>query len=433
MPPLGFEEPGRGDDRLVVDLREDWSEESLSASSFASRQKDFLKSSLDEFEILMEGVHDLAGGETAYFLDFEHEREDSLTLREKRIYFSRGPQIVTLALSGPAERGDREAILGGIEKSFSLRGGEFLEQAKHRPLLNRFDESLPFRDAQVHRFPQAGIAVPVPHGVSVASEKEGAFLRRDAMEIRFRRVLEHAPDSRLWFGNCMGRLREAPGCQLSGWGRGSLPDGRAYSGILWEERASSHSWVKAAATRELGVAIPGPFLLEAALRAPVTTHVDFETAFHSILQGLEYLNSSEWEVHPSEPWIDLTLHGAWKAEGPGSYLLSSSEGLTILQLSRSVSQSSLENLQPHLVGGVRRSSRVRDEAVERGTLHGLEALQYNGSGPVAVRALWVQAGGHLYSCLLQTPPASKLQADLPSRLLRGLRLPGMAAVSMSGP
>jgi hypothetical protein len=425
VPPLGLAEPRAGESRLSLSVAEQWFPEPVSAADHGKRQRDLLAEALEDFELVAE--QPWPDPRSGWTLTFEYENDERLTSREMRVWRTQGPQLSALTLVGPggSSRG-RDQIFEAIARSFEARGGEAFARAERAPLLAALESGArPPLDpaARRERYPRVAISLAVPRGWDALAEGDAAVLRRSGFEIRVRRVLEHSNSADLWFERKMKQFRDGEGSLITAWSQGTIPEGKPYAAVSYDETARSRTWTTAAVQRTLEAALSDRLLLEWSIRAPSSSFRDAPDILQGVIATAEFLNPSEWELHPVEPWIDLTLQGSWEVEGPGTYVRS--EPFSLLQLSAQESHASLEALRPRLLDGLRRATAVRSssEKESMGLLQGAEALRWEGEGRMAVRAIWVRAGDKLLSLVLQGRNAKEGE-DLFRRGAKGIRKPG---------
>jgi hypothetical protein len=434
IPPLGLEESSiREDDRLSLQVAEQWMDSPIVADDYARKQRDLIAKIYEDFELIRE-VHPLGGDpRSGAVLIFEYENEERLTSREIRVFRVQGPQACILTLLGPGGPSrSRDQVFDAITRSFEIRGSDFFAKAQQAPLLSGTAEGAPFfsdPSAIREKFPRACVSLHVPQGWDVRRDGNLALLlsRDGRTEIRLRRILENEGSPSVWFAGRMKELRENPGSLVLTWNQGSLPDGRGHAAILSDETARSRSWTTAATPRTLDIMIADrqPFVWT--LCSPSSSFQKIQITLQGLIAGVSFLDPSEWETCPPEKWIDVTLRGPWKVEGPGTYSLFDSGNVLLFQLSCVESHSSLETLRPHLLDSLIRAFKVQRNTFEIETLglfRGLDALRYSGKGRMAVRAIWIRSGENLYSCTLSGSDPRRTD-ELFLQLVESLRLPGM--------
>lgn len=426
VPPLGLADPRPEEVPLSLVVAEHWLADPVTAADLGTKQRDLLAKALDDFELISE--QPWPDPRSGWSLAFEYENEE-LLLREMRIWRIRGPHVVALALQGPGgPHRLRDQIFEAVARSFEPRGDEVFEKAAQAPLLPDLEQGArPPVDPQAVRqkFPRVCVSLAVPRGWEAASEDGHALLRRPGVEVRLRRVLEHHPDPGLWFERKMKQLRDVEGALLIAWHQGTLPEGRLYAGVSYDETARSRAWSTAAVQRALEVAIAGRQLLEWSIRTPPSSFRDAQPLLQGLIAGAAFLDSAEWETRPAEPWAELPLRGPWDVQGPGTYTCLEPDFL-LLQLSESESHASLEALRPRLLEGLRRATAARSnsEKESTGLFRNLEALRWEGQGKMAARAIWVRSGEKLFSCVLQGAKPERVE-ELFRQAVEGLRVPGM--------
>ncbi len=403
----------------------------MTAVDFVHKQRELVANVHEDFELLREGPLPGTDPRSGAMLVFEYENEDRLTSHEVRVFRVQGPQICTLTLLGPGGPSrSRDQVFDAIARSFEPRNADFFAKAQQASLLGGLDQGAPpppdptaFRET----FPRACVSIPVPRGWEVRRERDGVVLGRAGTEIRLRRILENGGTPNLWFAGRVKELRDTPGSLVLTWNRAPLQDGRRHAAILSDETARSRSWTTAATPRTLDVMMADQQPLVWTLRAPSNSFQDYQTLLQGLIAGTVFLAPTEWETCPPEEWIDATLRGPWKAEGPGTYSLFDDGGSLLLQLNRAESHSSLDTLRPRLLDSLRRALKVQRNTTEVETLglfRGLDALRYAGKGRMAVRAIWLRSGENLFSCTLSGSDPKRAD-ELFRQLVAGLRLPGM--------
>ena len=156
----------------------------------------------------------------------------------------------------------------------------------------------------------------------------------------------------------MKLLRDGEGSLVTAWSHGTLPEGRPYAAVAYDETARSRAWTTAAVQRTLEAAISDRQLIEWSIRCPSSAFRDAQAILQGVIASAELLDPSEWETCPPEPWIDLALKGPWEVEGPGTYVKKNGPFM-LLQLAAQESHSPLEALRPRLLEGLRRATAVR--------------------------------------------------------------------------
>lgn len=432
VPPLTLAEPGAtGERRISARVEEAWKGEPVDAVAWGKRQREALSKALEDFVLFREGPHPLPGTQSGYAIVFESEDEERMTTREMRVYLAHGAHLVTLALAGPEERRrDCEAVFDEVARSFAITGDGFLEKLEAGALFPHPSARDP--TASRRAFPRLCASLGVPRGWEAREEGPVAVLDHSGTEIRLRRVLEHGAEPALWHEAAMKRLRETEESLVLRSEKGTLPSGQPFAGLLFDETARSRSWNTAAVARILAVAVhlDPAVLLEAVLKAPTAAMPDLQWIFQSLLASLKLLPPAEWQTSPVEPWLDLTLHGPWKADGPGTYTRLAGGAPVILQLGRLESPASLENLRPRLVEGLRKAHKIQHNSGEEtstGLLRGVEALRYAGRGKMAVRGIWLRSEGYLHSCVFQGAKSEETE-ELFQQAVRGLRVVGLESI-----
>lgn len=426
VPPFSLAEPGSGEDRLSLTVAEQWLPEPLTAADHGTKQRALLAGALEDFELIAE--QPWPDPRSGWALLFEYENEERLTSREMRVWRVQGPQLLSLTLLGPGgpSRG-RDQVFEAIARSFEPRGGEAFARVERTPLLGALEsEAKPPSDptAMRQRFPRVAISIAVPRSWEAVAQDDQAVLRRSGCELRARRVLEHANDASLWFERKMKQLRDDADSLVMAWWQGTLPEGRPYAAVAYDETARSRTWKTEAVQRTLEVAIAGKQLLEWSARCPSSSFRDAQAILQGVIASAEFLDPSDWETCLPEPWIDLTLKGHWEVEGPGTYV--KAEGpFMLLQLAAQESHASLEALRPRLLEGLRRAAAIRvgSERESMGPLRGSQALRWDGEGRTAIRAIWLRAQDQLLSSTLSgvEPRAAD---ELIQQIAAGLRPPG---------
>ena len=410
LAPFGFAGPGDEDDRMTAQAMERWLEESPPAADYARRQAELLPALYDRFEILREGPYRSDGPGDGHFLAFRFRSEEGDRSLGKVIYLVQGPLVCDLTLTGlDGPDPDRDRLFEAIGKTFSLRGVDHLARLEKGPLLSEDFRrpDVPAWPGPRRKFPRACVSLPVPSGWEVADEDGQAVFRRGGVEIRLRRVLGSDGDVDDWFGERMKQLQETESLLLRS-ERGALERGD-YAALLFEEKGASRRWNTAAVTRTLELFIGDEQPLLWTLHGKAEGFSQHLPLLEQLALAAEFLPPAEWETKLAEPWIDLTLKGPWRTEGPGVYVTQGST-LSFLYLNEQPNRKSMADLAPHLADSVRQGSPLRVVRREKKTLglwRGRDAFRYSSDGsdeagePRRLRVLWTTSGEALFTCLVQ--------------------------------
>jgi hypothetical protein len=415
-PPYAFREPGEEGDRMGAQILERTLAEMPSAAAFAREQKPILAELYESFELLQEGAQRLEGPGEGYSLSFRYIDEEENPSRGKMIFFTCGPLVCQLFISGPeGEDRERDRLFESIAKTFAFQGAESLAGAKAGGLTS---ETLRMPQAEAakgwpgpwRKFPRCCVELPLPTGWEVTvDERDDVVFRRGSAEIRLHRELGENAEADVWFTDRMRRLQEE-GDRLLGSEQGEIERG-AYSAVFYEEKGAVRTWKTAAVLRGVDLFLGDQQPLVWTLRAPELGLIDLRPFFESLIAAARFLEPSDWETRLVEPWlVGYILRGPWRAEGSGLY--ANLYGLPVfVQLGLEQIAFSIEKLQPSLLESIRQGFDLENgaERVTAGAWHQYEALHYAVDGSdsdleveVSVRAVWLMRQGHLFSILVRS-------------------------------
>jgi hypothetical protein len=373
-----------------------------SAAPYAREQKPILAELYEGFELLQEGPQRIEGPGEGYSIAFRYVDEEENPSRGRMTFFTCGPLVCQLFLSGPdGDDPERDRLFEAIGKTFEFRGGEFLAGAKAGDLTSEV-----LRMPQVEaakgwpgpwrKFPRCCVELPLPTGWEVSvDERDDVVFRRGNAEIRLHRELGENNEADVWFADRMRRLQEG-GDRLLGSEQGEIDRG-PFAAVLYEERGAVRSWKTAAVLRGLDLFLDDRQPLVWSLRAPESGFSDLRTFFESLIAATSFLDLSEWETRIAEPWLEFTLKGAWEVQGEGVYALLAEEPL-LLYLNREENSLPATRVQASIVESIKKGTDLRDDAKEEtstGHWHGRDAFRYfldgtsTESKPVSIRTMWL--------------------------------------------
>ena len=431
LAPFGFAGPGDEDDRMTAQAMERWLKESPSAADYARRQVDLLPALYDRFELLSEGPHRSDGPGDGHFLAFRFRSEEGDRSLGKVIYLVQGPLVCDLTLTALDEPDpDRDRLFEAIGKTFSLRGVDHLARLEKGPLLSAdfHQPDMPPWPGPRRKFPRCCVSLPLPSGWEVADEDGRAVFRRSGTEIRLRRVLGSDGDVDDWFKDRMKELQETESLLLRS-EQGAIERGE-YAALLFEEKGAARRWNTAAVTRTFELFIGDEQPLLWSLHGKAEGFAQHLPLLEQLALAAEFLPPAEWETKLAEPWIDLTLKGPWRTEGPGVYV-TMKPSFTCVYLVSQDEKHPLATIGPSVAESVRQSAGVQEVYTEEQSL-GLwrdhEALHYSVEGFAdqphiqGTRSVWVSSGQTLYGGIVWGPDAFRVE-KLHRQVAEALRIP----------
>lgn len=408
QPPFGFAAPGEEEDRMSAQAIERWLDRPVAAKAWAKKQIKVLPHLVDGFELLAEGSHDLGGspGE-GYFLAYRMLDEDAEPIIAKKVCLTQGPLLADLTVCRPEAGEPRDAdLVEGITGTWKFQGTSFLERYRSLELFgSRREAADDEAEEQAERrlFPRCCVSVQVIDGWELAEEDGDAVYRQAGAEIRLHRPVGVETDAEVWRAERM-RWAQDTRSFLFGSAGGELENGASYSAVLYEEQGETRRWKTAAVRRVLEVFVEDQQPLLWSLRSPDTLLERHQPVFEELVASAEFLDPREWKTRMAEPWIDLTLQGHWRSEGPGVYF--QADDMAILQTNREVSKAPLTDLRPSLVESLRASVDNELEFKEdeqSAKWRGADSLKYSVDGtaatgdPLSLRSIWCSDRGMLYS------------------------------------
>lgn len=416
LAPFGFAGPGDEEDRMTAQAMERWLREPTPAADHAKQQLQLLPAMYDEFSLVQNG---------GSFLLFRFRNEEGDRALGKVIYLTLGPlvcDLTLLALDGPDKERDR--LFEAIGKTFELRNVEFLAKVEKRPLLTPGVALTGER----RKYPRACISLPTPSGWDATYEDGSAMFRRSGAEIRLQRVLGSDGDVGAWFKQRMQDLQDTKSLLLAS-EKGALERGD-YAAVLYEEKGAGRTWNTAAVKRSLDVFVSDEQPLLWTLTANVAGFDGHRPVLESLVASTELLPPEEWETKIAEPWIDLTLKGPWKPQGPGLYVMMVPAFMCIY-LTTQPEKTPFETAVPSIIESVRKSAGIREVYSEKqaiGSWQGKDALRYGVEGFAdlphvqGTRSVWVSSGKTLYGGIVWGPDSFRVE-KLHLRLVEALRIP----------
>jgi hypothetical protein len=429
LPPFGFAGPGDEEDRFTAQAMERFLTEPTTAGAYAQKQIEVLPALYAEMALVAEGPQPVAGAGDGYFLLLGFRNEEGDRALARVVYLTLGPLVCELTLIGlDGTDRERDRLFEAIGKTFALHDVEFLTKVDTRPLLAKnLDLSAP-PPGERRKFPRCCVSIPLLSGWEMAEEDGAPVFRLRGTEIRLRRVLGSDGDVKAWLADRMKALQETKSLLL-GSERGSLERGD-YAALLYEEKGAVRSWNTAAVRRTLDVFLAGEQPLLLTLETPVAGFDDYRPALESLLSGAEFLPAAEWETKLAEPWIDLTLKGPWRTEGPGLYACTEPV-FTFLYLTTQKEQPPVEKVQTSIVESVRTGSGVQEIFAEKkalGPFRGHESLHYSVEGFApendyiqGTRTVWVSSRGILHGGMVWGPDSHRVET-LHRQVVEALRV-----------
>lgn len=384
-----------------------------SAAAYALEQRPILAALYQGFEPLQEGLK-RSEGQEGYSISFRYIAEEAAPSRGRMIFFTCGPLVCQLFISGPdGDDPERDRLFEAIGRTFAFRGADALAGAKAGGLIT---EILRMPQAEAakgwpglwRKFPQCCIELPLPNKWDIAVNERGevAFRRANA-EILLHRALGENNDADLWFANRMRRLQER-GDKLLGAEKGDIERG-SFVAILYEEKGAVRTWKTAAMMRSFNLFLEDQQPLHWTLRSPESEFNNLKPYFESLVAAAHPLVRLEWETRLVEPWLDYTLRGPWQGEGPGLYV-NLQETPVFIQLSHLPTKVPLEKLEPVVRESMSHAFKFNeaDERVISGSWRQHDALHYAGDGidpvlreEISIRTVWLMKDDQLYSIFVR--------------------------------
>jgi hypothetical protein len=409
-----------------------------SAAPYASEQKPILAELYEGFELLQEGPQRIKGPGEGYWIAFRYVDEEENPSRGRMMFFTCGPLVCQLFLSGPnGDDPERDRLFEAIGKSFEFRGGEFLAGAKAGGLTS---EVLRLSQAEAakgwpgpwRRFPRCCVSAPLPIGWEVVvDERDDVLFRRGGAEILLHRELGEYNEADFWFAERVKRL-QAEGDSLLGTEQGEVERG-PFAAVLYEEKGAVRTWKTAAVMRCLELFLGDQQSLVWRLRAPESGFSDLRTFLESLAAAASFLDPAEWETRVAEPWVEYVLRGHWEPQGQGIYLRPEKE-MAFVHLSQESSTFTLDKLQPSILDSMRQSVDLMEgfsEGQVPGIWRGHEAFHYSLDGvdeesgdDISLRAVWLNGNRRLYSIFVRGEEA-EITEGLSRSLLEAFRPPSI--------
>ena len=307
---------------------------------------------------------------------------------------------------------DRDRVFEMISKTFALIEVDFLAHVESKPLLSEAVRRPPSFDAidatgVRRKFPCACVSLYTPTGWDVTDEEGNAVFRRGGAEIRLSRFLSSDGDVDTWFSQRMEQFQNTKSLLL-GFERGVLERGD-YAAVLYENKGGARSWKTAAVMKSLDVFVNDEQPLLWTLHANAGEFENHQPRLESLLAEAEFLSQDEWEIKLAEPWIDLTLKGPWKTQGPGLYV-TTVPTFTSLYLLGYQEKCSIETLHISVGEAVKQDAGVQQTSVEDeavGLWKGQKAFRISFEGvsenaeKIFIRAAWIHPQLILYNLILQ--------------------------------
>jgi hypothetical protein len=391
-----------------------------SAESYAREQKVVLAGFYAGFELVEEGPQKLEGIGEGYFLSFRFLDEEKSACRGKTFYFTCGPLISQLLLTGQAEPDpQRDHLFDAIGKTFSFRQIDFLLGAKAGGLTSEILRTPQVDTARVwpgpwREFPFAGVSVPVPSGWEIGEAAGVIQFQRGKAEIRLHREIGENRELNPWFARRLSDMQHS-GDRLLGVEHGAAAMG-VYVAILYEEKGTVRTWKTAATARSLSLFMEGRQPLVWTLRAPESVFSEPQRLFESMVAATRFLGPAEWETRLPFPWAGFVLKGPWEVHGPGFYARLGERPL-LVQASEVPSDLPLVKIRPSVLNSLRRDfDPVRGQERENlGLLKRREAFRYFFDGvdekgrPVSIRLLCVNSRNTLFQLAVRGAEAAEVE------------------------
>jgi len=423
-PPYAFREKGEEGNRLGVQILERCLADMPAAASYARDQKPILAELYEGFELLQEGPQRLEGPGEGYAITFRFIDEDENPSRGKMIFFTCGPLVCQLFLSGPdGDDPERDRLFEAIAKTFAFRGAESLAGAKAGGLTSdvlRMDQAEAAKGwpGPWRKLPRCCVSVPLPIGWEVVSdERDDVLFRRGTAEIRLHRELGETNEADVWFADRLKRLQEE-GDRLLGSKQGELDRG-PFAAVLSEEGGAVRTWKTAAVRWRLDLFVGDQQALVWTLRAPEGGFTELRTFLESLAAAAVFLDPAEWETRVAEQWVEYVLKGHWEPQGPGLYANIQQLPLFV-HLTLEPNTQVLDRLQSSILGSLRQGFPVREGAMESslaGTFKDHEMFSYSldgreteSSSLISIRATWMLKSQELYSVLVRGRDSQETEA-----------------------
>lgn len=426
-PPFAFRERGEEGNRMGAQILERSLADMPSAAEYAKKQKPILAEIYEGFELLLEGPQRIEGPGEGYSISFRYVDEEENPSRGRMIFFTCGPLVCQLFLSGPdGDDSERDRLFEAIGKTFAFRGADALASARAGGLTS---EVLRMKQTEAakgwpgpwRKFPRCCVELPLPNGWEVViDERDDVLFRHGGAEIRLHRELGENNEAGIWFANRMRRLQQQ-GDRLLGSEQAELERG-SYAAVLYEEKGAVRMWKTAAVMWILDLFLRDQQPLVWTLRAPGEGFLDLRSFLESLIAASRFLEPAEWETRPAEPWLNLILKGPWQAESPGLYSLSS-DSPTFVHLAHEQEAVSLAGLRSSIAKTFQNSYKERGYVDNEtlGAWRGFDAIHVSVDAkndalePRHARATWLTNNQSIFSLLVwsaEETVASQISRDL---------------------
>jgi hypothetical protein len=282
-------------------------------------------------------------------------------------------------------------------------------------------------------FPLACVSISPPKGWEVSERDGDVVFELGNSIIRLHRHLGELGDANTWFRERMKGLQDG-GSPLLSSENGELEGGCTYAALLSEPGGLGKTWGTAAEKRALLVFVDDQQPFEWTLLCPKESFETCHPVLKTMIAETTVLDSSQWRTKLVEPWIDLTLSGAWRAEGDGLYLKMVEQAL-FLFLDQNPCKMPLQDLSPSIVDNLRGGVKeVVDEDQALGLWHEKDSFRYAVDGvledgrQVFIRTVWIEFDGQVYITMIQGIDRGDVESLLKD-VLEGLRIASAASAN----
>jgi hypothetical protein len=425
--PQRFEGPTEGSQPVVAEVLERFLSAPGQLDDAVTEMETMLPEMLDGYEAVAVEEVSVAGGE-GRLLRYRWDGERGTPVDERRLMAASGPYLCELTLTAPREApAGVSSLLDEIVRSVELHGTSFLASSRAMPLV-RLDREASAGRAVAQQFPAACVALPVPEGWAASESGGDVLLENGDARITLHREVDADGSTDEWLRRWIDELQKADQPLLAS-ESGELDDDRELAAILFEEEGQMGTWQRGQSIRHLHAVVDDQQPLIWKLQCPADRFAEAQETLSQVMGGARFLEPEEWQLPLAEDWVDLTLRGPWRSEGPGLYVQIKDDGsFALLFLSSLEQRLSLDSMVPSLVEESRRSfAQVTAEEPARGVWQGHDSFRFSADGyndegePLSMRTVWITTNKAMYSAVLQSSDRSRGDA-LFVELLRSLQL-----------
>lgn len=426
--PQRWERPTEGGQPLVVEVLERFLSAPGQLDSAVQDLESVLPEMLDGYEASTTDELRVPGGD-GRLLRYRWGGERGVAVEERRLLVASGPYLCELIVTVPHDAPPRAlGLCDDIVRSVELHGTGFLASSRAMPLVGGQPSAGPAVRSMSRRFPAACVEVPVPDGWT-ASEYDGdVTLKSGEVKLTLHREVDADGNPDEWLRRWIDELQQADQPLVAS-ESGELDDEREFAAILFEVEGKERTWQRGPSIRHLYAVVDDKQPLIWKLHSPVDRFAEVQEALRQVMAGTRFLDREEWQLSVAEEWVELTLRGPWKSEGPGLYVQITDDGSFALLFLTSLEQRlSLDSMVPSLVEEARGSfAQVIAEEPARGVWQGHDSFRFSADGytdegePISMRTVWITTNKALYSAVLQSNDRARGDA-LFVELLRGMQL-----------